>query len=374
MKKKIVISTTNDIATDQRMQRFCHTLHKAGYEITWVGRWKKNALPVNSKNFSTKRFVLLFNHGPLFYLSFNWRLFWFLLFSKADIFLAVDLDTAPAHFFASILMRKPLVIDSHEYFTGVPELNNRKMVQRIWKSAEKFIYKRVKYHITVNDSLKELFEKEYKVKWEVVKNFPLKPEGTPVPKNFPEGEIRIIYQGVLNKDRGLEETMMAFKKLPGNFKLIIAGDGDIAFQLKEWVMEEHMQHIITFTGKLAPDHLRTLTSKCHAGISPEKDTNINYRLALPNKIFDYLHAGLPIIISPLEEMKKITGHFHCGVTFSVHSPEHIAESIKNLFADKTVYESMSKNAVLSIPNLCWEMQEENIINFFENITSNHSQT
>jgi len=369
MATKIVISTTNDIATDQRMQKFCRTLHSAGFEISWIGRWKKNSLPVSDKNFISKRFVLLFNKGPLFYLSYNWRLFWFLLFSKADIFFAVDLDTAPAQFLASKIRRKPLVIDNHEYFTGVPELNERKTVQSIWKTAEKFIYKRTPHQITVNDSLKILFEQEYPAKFEVVRNFPLKPLVLPETKSFPEKEIRIIYQGVLNKDRGLEETIEAFSLLPGNYRLIIAGDGDISNSLYQMVVNYSLQDKIKFAGRLSPGKLSQLTKLADAGISFEKDTNINYRFSLPNKIFDYMNAGIPVLVTDLPEMKKIVEEYKTGLVLKEPSPQKIAEIIQKMFSDKNQYLNFCTNAVKASETLNWESQEKNIVEFFNHVSA-----
>lgn len=370
MAKRIVISTTNDIATDQRMQKYCKTLNNAGYEILWTGRWKKNSLPVDEKHFKARRFVLLFNKGPLFYFSYNWRLFWFLLFSKADLFLAVDLDTAPAHFLASKIRRKPLVIDNHEYFTGVPELQNRDLKKNTWKTIERSIYKRCENFITVNDSLKDIFEKEYSKHFEVIKNYPLINDSVIGVKRFPDKTITVVYQGVLNKDRGLEESIVAFKLLPENYRLMIAGDGDIKNELMEIVEKNALQNKVVFIGRLSPEKLISFTKEADAGISFEKDTNINYRYSLPNKLFDYMNAGIPVLVSDLPEMRKVVEENQCGSVLKQHTPEKISELILELFSDKDRYLNYCAHSLNASSKLNWESQENNIIEFFNRISVN----
>ena len=73
---------------------------------------------------------MLFKKGPLFYAEYNLRLFFLLLLTKADVLVANDLDTLPAVFLASRIRRLPVVYDSHEYFTEVPELVGRKISEK----------------------------------------------------------------------------------------------------------------------------------------------------------------------------------------------------------------------------------------------------
>src|SRR5689334_15932835 len=126
MKKKVIISVTSDLVTDQRVHKVSQTLHANGFDVLLVGRKMRKSLPLEKRAYRTKRFALWFEKTALFYMNYNIRLFFFLLFSRVDILLSNDLDTLPANYLVSILRKKPLVYDSHEYFTGVPELQHRK--------------------------------------------------------------------------------------------------------------------------------------------------------------------------------------------------------------------------------------------------------
>ena len=113
--KRIIVSVTNDLVTDQRVSKTCSTLSEMGYDILLIGRRLKNSLPIQ-RNYTTKRIQLLFNKGYLFYAEYNIRLFLFLLFSKKDILFSNDLDTLPANYIIGKLQQRNLIFDSHELF------------------------------------------------------------------------------------------------------------------------------------------------------------------------------------------------------------------------------------------------------------------
>ena len=109
LNKKVILSVTNDIATDQRVKRSAITLQEMGFEVSVAGRKLKNSLPVDAIGFQTKRFSLLFNKGALFYAEYNMRLFFYLLFSKCNLLFANDLDTLLPNYLVSKIKNIPLV-------------------------------------------------------------------------------------------------------------------------------------------------------------------------------------------------------------------------------------------------------------------------
>ena len=113
--KNIIISVTNDLTTDQRVEKICDTLYENKYTITLIGRKLKNSTPI-SRKYKTQRMSLFFNKGFLFYAEYNIRLFLKLLFLKKDIVVANDLDTLLANYLISKLQSKRIIYDSHELF------------------------------------------------------------------------------------------------------------------------------------------------------------------------------------------------------------------------------------------------------------------
>ncbi len=171
--KRIIISVTNDLVADKRINKVANSLQKKGFEVICIGRELAKSLPVKFE-YPHKRFRLPFHAGLLFYASYNIRLAFFLLFARADIFLSNDLDTLPANFLISKLRNKKLVYDSHELFTEVPELVNRKKTQQVWLKIEKHILPKVKYAYTVCDSIAKIYSDKYKINMGVVRNIPEK--------------------------------------------------------------------------------------------------------------------------------------------------------------------------------------------------------
>src|SRR5438105_4003003 len=165
--KKAIISVVSDLVTDQRVHRVASTLEENGLEVILVGRQMGKSLPLETRTYKTVRFRLWWEKGALFYAAYNVRLFFYLLVHSADVLVANDLDTLLPNFLISKIKRAELFYDSHEYFTGVPELMNRKGIQRIWKMIERYIFPKLKHVYTVNDSIASLYEKEYHIKVDV---------------------------------------------------------------------------------------------------------------------------------------------------------------------------------------------------------------
>ena len=126
--KRIFISVINDLSTDQRVHKVCTSLEKEGYQVHLIGRKLNYSTPLD-RTYNTKRIRLLFNKGAFFFAEYNFRLFWYLLFQKVDVYHSNDLDTLLANYLVSKIRRKHLIYDSHEYFTGVPEIQNKKFVK-----------------------------------------------------------------------------------------------------------------------------------------------------------------------------------------------------------------------------------------------------
>ena len=156
--QKIIVSVSSDLSTDQRVQKVCTSLANHGFDVQLLGRKLTNSSTFSSNLYKAKRFTLWFNRGFLFYANLNVALFFKLLFSKFDVLYANDLDTLTANFLVSKITGKPLIYDSHEYFTEVPELVSRPSVQRIWVRIEKTILPKLKNCITVTEQIANVYK------------------------------------------------------------------------------------------------------------------------------------------------------------------------------------------------------------------------
>ena len=362
-KKKIIISVSNDISTDQRVKKVCGTLNAMNYDILLIGRKRPTSLKLN-RPYSTKRMKLIFNKGALFYAEFNIRLFILLVFSKVDIYHANDLDTLLANYLAAIIRKKPIVYDSHEYFTGVPEIQNKKIVKKVWLTIEQFIFPKLKHIITVNKSIAQLYKEEYNNDLRILRNVPNKLVTLKLKSkselNIVEDKDIIITQGAgININRGIEELVEAMQYL-NNVCLIIIGDGDVIPQLKKRVLELKLENSVIFKGRMPYNEMMQYTQHANLGITIDKDTNTNYKYSLPNKLFDFIHAGIPILASKIIEVEKIIKKYQIGLFINNHEPTHIANQIKYALDNKELISEWKSNTTLASKELNWEI-EENIL-------------
>jgi glycosyltransferase involved in cell wall biosynthesis len=359
--KRIIVSVTNDLSTDQRVDKVCCTLQKNGFEVILLGRILKNSNPLH-RNYATKRIKLIFNKGFLFYAEYNFRLFFILLFYKKDILLSNDLDTLLPNYLTSILQRKKIVYDSHELFPEIPELVDKPFVKKCWSYLEAWILPKLKNNYTVCKSIAEFYTKKYNVGFTTIINLPT--EKKILLGKFPfnsKGQKIILYQGAINLGRGLE-LMIDTMSFLENVLLVIIGDGDIFKDLKQQVNDNNLTHKIHFLGKISPEKLHTLTPLANLGISVEEDLGLNYRFALPNKIFDYIQAEVPILVSDLPEMKRIAIDYKVGEVIKNRKPKELASQIKNLLEkDFSVELKKAKQ------ELVWENQEEKLLTIFNNL-------
>lgn len=357
--QKIIVSVTNDLHTDQRVHKVCLFLQQQGFDVTLVGR-KLTSSGELKRPYACKRFRLWFNKGFLFYANYNLRLCCYLLVHRADVLLSNDLDTLYANYIASKLKGTKLVYDSHEYFTEVPELIGRPKVKRFWERIEKRIFPKLKKVYTVNESIAEIYQKKYHVPVEVVKNVPL--FEAYVDASAIREARTIIYQGSVNKDRGLEELLQAMSHL-SDVRLVIVGGGDVLEDLKQQAADLKITDRVTFTGKIPFEELKTFTRRASLGLSLEKGGNLNYELALPNKLFDYLACGIPVLVSALPEMKKVLDSFEVGLTISSHDPEEIADKIQSMLSS-TQWNTWHENAIEAAKTYCWEQEQETLKKIF----------
>lgn len=370
-KKKIIVSVINDLVTDQRVARSCSVLQELNYDVLLVGREQKKSQPLLKRAYDCKRMKLLFEQGPQFYLFFNIRLFFVLLFHKADVLFANDLDTLLPNYLVSKIKGIPLIYDSHEIFCEVPELLSNPGKKKMWEALEAWIVPKLKYCITVNQSIANYFTEKYKVPFIFVRNIP---DYTKIENfksrselNLPIDKKIVILQGAgINMQRGAEELVKAFHYLSDDYLLLIIGSGDVIRQLKENVIEFQLQNKVKFIDKIPASELRQYTCNANLGVTIDKDSNMNYHFSLPNKVFDYMHAGIPILATKLPEIEYLINKYHIGVFIENHDPQHIAKHIDD-FLNSKEYSEYKSNTVIAANENNWQTEKQKLVKLFSGL-------
>jgi len=362
--KKVIVSVTNDLFSDQRVDKVCNSLTSMGFDVVLVGRCYHSSPTLAPRRYKTERMHLLFKKGAKFYAEYNIRLFFYLLFHPCDVIVSNDLDTLLPSFLASKMKHKGLVYDSHEYFCGVPEIIGRPFVQNTWRAIERFCFPKLEDVITVNQSIADIYDKEYphrKNPVNVIRNIPTKEKPaiteTRSSLGMPEDKKVLLLQGAgINVDRGSEELVSAMKWVDGAV-LFIVGSGDAVPRLKQMVADEKLEEKVRFVHRQPFAKLFNYTYWADIGFSLDKDTNINYRYSLPNKIFDYIKAGTPVIASNLPEIAKVISGSEVGIIIENHQPETIAAAINQLITDEELLNRLKEDTKAAAEKYCWENEE-----------------
>lgn len=360
---KVVLSVTNDLYTDPRVDKVCNFLTRNGFDVTLVGRRYGDSATLAPRAYKTHRLRLLFRKGGLFYAEYNIRLFFYLLFHHFDLFVANDLDTLLPNVFISKLKRKRLVYDSHEYFCGELSIADRPFVKHVWKSIERFCFPKLKDVITVSQSIVDQYEQEYGIRPHLVRNIP--PKATPpvtetrVSLQLPEDKTIIILQGNgINEGRGGEELVEAMPFVDEKAVFLIVGSGTVIPQLKERVKDLQLEHRVRFVSRVTPEMLYNYTYLSDIGIALDRDLSMNLRFSLPNKLFEYIKAVTPVVVSNLIERARIVGQYRVGLIVEDFQAENIAEKINKLVNDKQLYNDLKANCKIAAEDLCWENEEK----------------
>jgi hypothetical protein len=268
----------------------------------------------------------------------------------------------------AFIFNKKLVYDSHEYFLGVPEIQNRYFVKKVWSSIESFIFPRLKYVFTVNESISDLYFKNYKIRPLVIRNLPYKSSLLKVKSKkdlgLPDDKKLVILQGSgINVDRGAEELLEAIS-IQDDFFLSVVGKGDVVDKLKKRCLQLDLANKVLFVPTLPYNQMMQYTINSDVGVSLDKSNNINYQFSLPNKIFDYVKAEIPFVSTNLVEIRKIAEQYYTGVLISSLKPEIIIEGLNKAIALKA-----SKNFIANFnkmnSTLNWESESVSLVRTYD---------
>ena len=278
--KRIIFSVTNDLVYDQRMQKICTSLATNGFEILLLGFNKKNSKPLSQKKFKQHRLGLIFQKGPLFFMETNLRLFMYLLFHKADVLVANDLDTALPVLFASVFRRAVRVFDAHELFCEMHDIISRPRIYRLWKRIERFCQPRFPLGYTENEGYAAAYRKMYGVSYFIVMNSPyLQDLLLPAEKDTHS----LIYQGVVEKGRGFEGLVPAMEYVPAH--VTVCGNGSYLPEVKAAVQAGKLTEKFDFKGFVLPEALGQYTRQAYIGLNLNDNLGASFFLSLSNRFF-----------------------------------------------------------------------------------------
>lgn len=269
---------------------------------------------------------LLFRRKAFFYADYNFRLFWRLLFTRADLFYANDTDSLPANYLAALLRCKPLFFDAHEMFPEVPELVGRPHVKAVWQRIEDCLFPRMARRprtaaVTVCRSIADSYAERYGLAMGVVRNVPMRQVSQPDAEvcrqadtllaSLPADKHLLLYQGAVNVGRGVDWVMDAMPLLD-DCHLVVVGVGDEYERLRQQALQEPYRRCVTFLGRVEPEVLRLITPHAALGLSLLENRGLNYYYSLPNRLADFVQASVPVLATDFPEIHRLVATYEIG--------------------------------------------------------------
>jgi glycosyltransferase involved in cell wall biosynthesis len=369
--KIVTIAFLGNINYDTRCYNLFNSLNQKGYEVNFIGfDW----LTENFKTQKGRKTIYKLNKGflsILFYFNFIYKLKWNLFRSKASIFFAEDIYTLPFVVIFAKMKKAKVIYDSRELFGHLAGLKNRKIIQRIWKWIEiKFITK--VDHIIVTGLMDEeyIFDEYGLENTIVLRNLPVysKPEKkiNLRDKLFIRGDKKIlIYQGMIHQGRGLHPTFNILKNLP-NCVLVILGSGEYEEYYKDLADEMNLHSQVFFLGKVPQNDILNYTAAADIGLSIIENISLSYHYALPNKLFEYIMAETPVIVSKLPQMMEIVVEFGVGEVVDIDDQDELINKINLLIEDEELYAKYKENCKSTSEVLHWDNEIDILFNVIEN--------
>jgi glycosyltransferase involved in cell wall biosynthesis len=343
----------SNLATDQRLHKMAASLQALGYTPTLVGFNLGANTTWPAKSYLQTQFGRLPKRGPLLYLVANYKLLDHLWNDDADVFVANDIDVLPAAWLAAQLRRRKLVLDCHELYTELPSLQQRPFVRWVWQTIEQLLLPRADALITVNHLLANYFKERYGINAHVVYNYPLPQPSQVLPSVQQRLANKIlIYQGSLQAGRGLELMLQTMSLLP-DCTLWIVGDGPLYDSLRQ---QAQPLPNVRLWGAVPFADLPAITAQATVGLSLENGDALNLQYATPNKVYDYLAAGLPVVISNLPGLRSQTEPYQAGVVLHQHTPQALAQTVSQLLGDAQAYAALCAGAARAAQHYVWDAQ------------------
>lgn len=291
--------------------------------------------------------------------------------SKVDAIHCNDILPLPL----AVMMKKlsrgriKIVYDAHEYQTETQKLKGKTFRKKLIYRLERLLIKQVEQVITVSNGIAEEYQRLYGItKPALVLNCPY--YTPPSPQNrfrerfgLPADQKILLYQGALTEGRGLLKLIEGFTALHReDLALVIMGYGYLQKKI-EALADEHPH--VYYHPAVPPQDVLLYTSSADIGVSLIENSCLNYYYCLPNKLFEYAMAGLPVIVSHLPEMKQVVETYHCGVVAQDTTVEAFKEAIEKLMRVRT--EELKQHALEMAKVYNWENQEKTLIDIYHQL-------
>jgi glycosyltransferase involved in cell wall biosynthesis len=367
--KSILIAFLGNIHYDSRVTNFYKTFKAKGYKTRVVSfDWLTDNIITERGDVSV--YKLKKTSSLLYYLRFAFILSCRILFTKADFIFAEDIYTLPFAVIFGKLKGAKIIYDSREVYGHLAGLSKRKNLQSLLRWIEKTFIHKVYKTMTTGELDSIHIEKEYGLeKTIVMRNLPLyskiqDPFDFRNHYNLDYSTKILLYQGVILHGRGLKQIFDVLGEID-NCALVIIGGGEYTDYYKKLCSNKGLNSKVFFFGKIPQDELLTYTAGADIGLSVIENLSLSYYYALPNKMFEYILTGVPVLASNFPQMKDIIDKYKVGLYIDPENTEELKKTLQLMIDDDSLRKNLSDNCLAAAKELNWENEIKKLLPFVD---------
>lgn len=359
---RILKQTKSLVESDTVDKLYIAALHKDNLDkdVIYGDRRELKRFSLKSRNLKKNLFMQIFKYIEFCFLIYR--------FYKDKNIKMINIHTVgmlPLGIFLKYAYDAILIYDTHELETE--QSYKMSCRRKLSKWMERGLIYKVDMLLVVSESIADWYAQEYKIERPtVVLNVPNKKKLNKFNHfrdnlNIKNDQLILLYQGALFKGRGIDLVIDAFKERKDNkIVLVCMGYGELEDYIK--YNSEKFENIYFFPA-VSPDIVLEYTSSADIGISLIQNTSLSYYYCMPNKLFEYAMAGLPVLVSNMKDMSDLVGNNEMGAIITDFSVDNINRAINDfLLKDLS---SMKMNAYNIACQNSWEVQEEKMLKAYQ---------
>lgn len=361
--KTAIITFLGNAYHDSRVVNLIDSLNQVNIDTTTISfDWK-------TKDFKTqlgKTAVYKLDKSKsslAYYFNFIFILIRELFKKKTDIYFAEDIYTLPFVYFFAKLNKGKVFYNSREIYAHLAGLRNKSFVQKIIAKIESGFIRKVDTVLVTGDMDAEYLKESYGINnLFVLRNLPkYKTDFSIVDLhekfNIPKNNKIILYQGVVLEGRGILKVIDLITEID-SVHFVIVGEGEFRQKFENYVNILDYKDRIHFIGAVNHSELLNYTAGADLGLALIENISISYYYALPNKLFEYIMAGVPVLASNLPQMKKVIDEHKVGKYVNMDDDDEIKDTLKNILSDQTQLKEFKAHCESAAKILNWENEFE----------------
>lgn len=359
--KRAVITFLGNAYHDSRVVNLIESLNQNNFDTVTVSfDWKSENF--NTQIGPTSIYKLDKSKSSLFfYLKFLYLLTRDLMRHRAEVYFAEDIYTLPITYFFSKIYKGRIFYNSREIYAHLAGLRNKNYIQRIISKIESKFIKKVDLVLVTGEMDAQYLREAYEINnFLVLRNLPKYQNDIATVNlreklNIPVNSKILLYQGVLLEGRGIIKVIEVLDSLQ-DLHFVIVGDGEFKEKFLSAANSTNYAERIHFLGAVNHFELLKYTAGADIGLALIENISISYYYALPNKLFEYIMAGLPVLVSNLPQMKRIVDKYNVGKAVDPENRMDIIGGIKEILTDSDKLDSYKLNCSNAAKELNWEKE------------------